>query len=272
MFRPFSFLVERLSDASDRVARAIEGRGKGVRWLVRIAGLSIAALAVTQLIPTLADEATPPPNQVNTSLAPSESDSVVVLGDNVEGLGSGADNSTVTPGDTAVVSYATSETETVVNKPRVRASQVQSTSIKVPSAIKVDPRAVTALLPLIDLSGEGTLLACISGVGTRFDGARKGFADDLSDEDLLIEGDLTGSLRISGSSSRILGVVNGEGGLRIWSNSGRVVGKTFNFALVPVSDLTTEAELCDQGNSRQIALETLGISLETKKGGVRLKG
>lgn len=270
MFRPFYLIVERLTDFGERVSQKLGKNRRVARWSIRIAGLSVAALAVTQLIPTLADEATPPPNEIPASITTGDSESVIVVDGSSEG--SDADNSAVVPGDTPLVTYSTNETETAIKKPTVRSAEVSTTAIRIPSTIKVDPRAVTALLPLIDFSGEGTFLACFSGVGTRFDGARKGFADDGSDEELLIAGDLTGSLRISGSSARILGTVNGEGGLRIWSSNGRVVGKSFTLALVPVSDLTTEGELCSEGVSRQVAVETLGISLDTKKGGVRLKG
>ena len=270
MLRPFSFIVERLTDMSERLIRGIQNRGRGARWLVRIAGLSVAALVVTQLIPTLADEATPPPNQI---LAPSISDteSVVVLPESTTGEASGDDNSAVTSGETPIVTYSTTETQTIAPKEKVRASEIQSNGLRVPTSIKVDPRSVTALLPLIDLSGDGVLLACLSGVGLRFDSGRKGFVDDVEDASYLLDGDLTGSLRISGSAGQILGIINGDGGLRVWANSGRVVGKVFSFSLTSVSDLTTDSELCGSGKTRQVVIEALGIGLETKKGGVELK-
>lgn len=269
MLRPFSFIVERLTDISERFSRGLQGRGRGARWLIRIAGLAVAALAVTQLIPTLADEATPPPNEILLPSA-SDSDSVVVVEGTSSGESTGGDNSEVTPGETQLVTYATTETETITPKEKVRAKEVQSSALRIPASIKVDPRSVTALLPLIDLSGEGPLLACVSGVGLRFDSGRKGFVDDVEDESYLIDGDLTGALRISGSAAQILGIVNADGGLRVWSSTGKVVGQLFSFSLTAVSDLTTESELCGSGNTRQVAIEGLGIGLETKKGGVQL--
>ena len=269
MLRPFSFIVERLTDISERLATRMRSPGRGSRWLLRIAGLSLAALAVTQLIPTLADEATPPPNEIPSSSI-SDSETVIVLDGTSASDTTGGDNSAVTPGESPVVTYSTTETQTILTKEKVRAKEIQNSSLRLPGSIKVDPRSVTALLPLIDLSGDGPLLACISGVGLRFDSGRKGFVDDLEDAGYLIDGDLTGALRISGSSAQILGVINGDGGLRVWANSGRVVGKPFAFSLTSVSDLTTESELCGSGTTRQVGIEALGLSLETKKGGVQL--
>lgn len=269
MLRPFSFLVERLTRTSEQILLWVRNQRGGSRWVLRIAGLTLAALAVTQLIPTLAEEATPPPNEI---LAPSgsESETVVVVDDTSESGGTGGDNSAVTPWETQVVTYSTSETQTIAPKEKARAKEVQSTNLRIPSRIKVDPRSVTALFPLIDLSGDGTLLACLSGVGLRFDGANKGFVDDVDDESYLVDGDLTGELRISGSAAQILGIINGAGGLRVWANSGRLVGKTFSLSLTSVSDLTTESELCGSGTTRQVAIEALGIGLDTKKGGIEL--
>ena len=168
------------------------------------------------------------------------------------------------------VTYSTLETETVVAPPPIVLSGNQSISSRIPTVIKVDPRAVTALLPGVAFAGEETLLLCVRGAGLRFDGLNKGFVDDVAEEEFIYDGDLTSSLRISGSYDRVAAYLNSDSGLRIWSNSGAIAGKAFAISVVALTGVSVDPDFCDQGKSQYVEMRGLGLGMNTKKGGGRL--
>lgn len=269
MGRPFLFLVERADRIWAWLQSAYLRRGQRSRWLVRISGLALAVLAVTQLVPTLAEEATPPPNESVAVTDVPQSDSLVVLSASGDSS-AGGDNSAVTSGQDTSVTYSTMETETVAQAPPIVVAADQTISSRIPSVIKVDPRSVTALLPAIAIAGEETLLLCVQGAGLRFDGLVKGFVDERMEDDFLADGDLTGSLRISGRYDQVVAYLNSDGGLRIWSNSGVVAGKTLSISVVALTGISVEQSFCNEGKSQNVAIQAVGLGLNTKKGGVRL--
>jgi hypothetical protein len=237
--------------------------------MIRISGLALASLAVTQLVPTLADEATPPVNEAVIAPEVIESDSLVVLSVG-EDPSSGGDNSAVVPSQETEVTYATSETETVIEAPPIVLADNQSISSRIASVIKVDPRSVTALLPPVSFAGEETLLLCVQGGGLRFDGFTKGFADDITEEEFLSEGDLTSSLRMSGSYDRVVAYLNADNGLRIWSNSGALAGKSFSLSVASLTGPSVDPSFCGQGKTQYVFIQSIGLGMNTKKGGGRL--
>jgi len=274
MFRPFYSLIE----GADRLAQSLSdvhrNRGRRSRWITRTAGLAIVAAALTQLIPTLADETTPPPNEGVVAADVPLGETVVVLGSSEDLSFTGGDNSAVMGGDEGEITYATSETETA-NSDTPSEIQVvadQGVALRIPAVIKVDPRSVTALLPAISMAGEETLLLCISGASLKFDLASKGFVDDTSRDELIVDGDLTGDLRISGAYEQVSALVNGAGGLRVWSTNRVVAGKDAAFAAVVLTGVAVNKELCgSQATVRTLQIRALGLGLETKKSDVSLK-
>jgi hypothetical protein len=269
MGRPFITLTEGADRLWHSLQQAYLNRGRRSRWIVRIASLAVAVLAVTQLIPTLAEESTPPPNESVAAAEVNQGDSVVVLSAS-DDLASNGDNSAVSSGQDTQVTYSTLETETALQAPPIVLSSNQSISSRIPAVIKVDPRSVTALLPSIAVAGEETLLLCIRGEGLRFDGSSKGFVDDVVEEDFIADGDLTGSLRISGGYDRVVAYLNSEGGLRIWSNNGVVAGKALSISAVALTGVSVEPDFCGQGRSQYVEVRAIGLGMNTKKGGVRL--
>lgn len=238
--------------------------------MIRVSGLALASLAVTQLVPTLADEATPPVNEAVVAPEIIESESVVVLSAG-EDLSTGGDNSPVLPSQDTEITYATTETETVVEAPPpILLSSNQSISTRIASVVKVDPRSVTALLPPVSFSGDETLLLCVEGGGLKFDGFNKGFADDFVEEEFIAEGDLTSSLRISGSYDRVIAYMNNENGLRVWSNNGAIAGKAFTISVASLSGPSVDPSFCGQGKSQYVSFQSIGLGMNTKKGGGRL--
>lgn len=277
MGRPYIFLRElldrlwmslqrRLSNLVDHRHSISKGRA---RWILRSTGLLVAALAVTQLVPTLADEATPPPNEAVLAEGIEESDSSVVV-IVAEEEPTGGDNSPVSLAEEDEITYATTETETIVVPPPIVLADDQAISYRIPTQVKVDPRSVTALLPGLQFSGGETLLLCVQGSGLRFDGASKGFVDDLASDEFIIEGDLTGSLRLSGSYDQVVAYLNSDSGLRAWSNSGAIAGKVMSLSLVALTGVSVDPGFCGQGKVQSVEFRAIGLGMNTKKGGGRL--
>lgn len=274
MSRPYLFLRERLDRFASRVADRWKNRGRRLRWVARIAGLLVTALALTQLVPTLADESTPPPNEFVLPEEVLESDSAIVVSSSEDLSESGGDNSPALVESDSEITYATLETETVTQPPPpppIGAASNQYMEFRIPSVIKVDPRSFTALMPALNVTGDGDLLLCISGGGLRFDALTKGFVDDRVEDEFLVEGDLTGLLRISAPYPIAVALLNAADGLRIWSNSGGLSGKLVQITAVAMTGLSTDPDFCGQGNTRYVAIQALGLALNTKKGGVRLR-
>lgn len=269
MSRPYVVLVEGLERVWIRLQDAYQARGRRSRWLVRVSGLGLAVLAVTQLVPTLAEEATPPPSEVGLASTPNQGDSVVVVSSSGD-LSAGGDNSAVTSGQDTSITYSTLETETAVQAPPIVLASNQIISSRIPAVIKVDPRTVTALLPEISIVGEETLLLCVQGAGLRFDGMTKGFVDDRAEDEFLADGDLTGSLRISGEYEQVVAYLNSGGGLRIWAKNGVVAEKSFSLSAVALTGVSVDSAFCSQGKSQSVEIRALGLGINTKKGGVRL--
>lgn len=272
MGRPYLFLLERIDRAWQNSLSAYQARGRRARWVARVASLTVIGFALTQLVPTLADESTPPPNQVIVSQSIEETSTVVVVGSDENLSGSGGDNSPTEVMAETSIAYATTETETVIEPvaPPVEVAGEQGMQIRVPNSVKVDPRSVTALLPEIQVGGTENLLICLQGSGIRFDSGSKGFGDDIDGDEFKIEGDLTGSLRVSGSRGVVMGFLNSAGGLRVWSNGGAIAGKSWSISAVALTGVSVDEGFCDSGSVRFMEVRALGLNLNTKKGGVRL--
>lgn len=268
MFRPFYLLLEGADRAIEVLQDKFRNRSRRFRWVARTAGLAVVAMAVTQLIPTLADESTPPANEEVIAAEVPMSETVVVLGSSGGLTSSGGDNSIVSGGENGELTYASTESEstTVEVRPNVQLLEDQGIVIRLPSVLKVDPRSVTTLLPALYMESEATAILCLSGEGLRFDLANKGFEDDIVQDDLVVEGDLTSSLRVSGSTEQISSLVNSIGGLRIWSTNRVVAGRDLRVSVAALSGVSVDSELCS-ATTRMVQIKALGVGLETKKGG-----
>ncbi len=250
------------------INQAVNGDRKR-RVISRISALTLAAYLLTLIAPTMADESTPPIDGPVVALAPIDSlsptpEPAIVASPSESALPLTPDASAA-PTDTASASPSPTKVHALTN---------QNMSIHLPLELQVDPRARSLFLPQLNVQNVGTLLVCINGSSLGFDVNEKGVNDTSNFDKDSLAGDLTSSLRIAGSNSFAISMLNNGGGLRAFTSSNRVAGQSITFRFVAISEPSVNAELCSEGsvsNNRTVHISELGIDLDMKKGDVTLK-
>jgi hypothetical protein len=115
------------------------------------------------------------------------------------------------------------------------------------------------------MSGGKVGLVCLTSNGV-IDLSVKGVANNDNEGSLLIAGDLSTNVRISGSLSEISELINSAGGLRVTAAQGRVVNSNLTARYVELSDKDLSADFCGKStNQRTIAFRALGLQMDTVK-------
>jgi hypothetical protein len=273
-------LVERLIDLIERSInfsfsqRATRALSRAIRLLL---GLSFT-FVVFRLAPTMADELTPAPdNEVIATATPEVS---------APPSASASPEPQVTPSATAIpVPVPTDEPISPIpstspspsasaTPPPVTALANQSMQLRVPTSLLVDPRARTASISELFISGPQNLLVCITSGSLVSDVYLKNFSDSDFGAQTLVTGDRTSNLKVTGSADQVLAILNGAQGVRVSSPSATIATHNLNFRFVATSAPTLDAKLCEKGspaNSRTLTFRELGLGIEMKKGDVILK-
>ena len=233
--------------------------------LIRFLLLTLVALFLAKVGPTLADEfsgGTPAATQIPSPVQSSDPTSAP------------SDSATVEASPQATPAASISQSPTASASPTVppRALTSQGLIIHIPASIRVDPRAKTLRFPNLSVEGASTILFCINSPGAILDIWQKNIANQDLQNDVLISGDLTDSLILSGPSDQVMAAVNSQGAMAI-SAMGVVSGTSVLFRSVAVSEPTLDLRLCNAGvseNLRTTQVLPLGIDLEVKKGKVEL--
>lgn len=150
----------------------------------------------------------------------------------------------------------------------------QNIFINMPSSVRVDPRASTVFLPRMLFYSTGTLMVCISSNALRFDIGTPGMIDDGVSEYVMISGDQSSYLVISGNSAWVTGYLNSEMGMKMFSDIGGVGKKSVFFRFVSISQPSLNDALCLDGstsNYRAIQVVPLGLSQNISKGSIPLQ-
>ena len=120
-------------------------------------------------------------------------------------------------------------------------------------------------LPSVAMSGGKVGLVCLTSNAV-IDLSAKGVANNDNEGSLLIAGDLSTNVRISGSLSAISELINSAGGLRVTAAQGRVVNSSLTARYVELSDKDLLADFCGKAtNQRTIAFRALGLQMDTVK-------
>ena len=138
-------------------------------------------------------------------------------------------------------------------------------------AVRVDPRANSAFVTPIQLNTASFVLACISSSRSILDISEKNVVN--GDESALLAGDLSNELRVSGSSTQVMSVINSYNGLRAVSKSQGIAFQHLLLRFVTVSEPTVDPSLCNDGNpsnTRIISFVPFEIDIDMKKADVRL--
>ena len=224
---------------------------------------AIAAVAfgivLVQVLPSLADVLTPDPSPtVSASPAPSVSDSP-----SASPVASPSGSSTDSPAPVPSGSYTyLSATETPTAEPTISAEQ--NIVLRAPSKLPVDPRAISVHFSPLNIYSSDDVLVCISTSGARAQLMNQS-------ESVLIKGNNSTSLILSGSAADVNTVLNAGQGLRIVATT-RVQGSGVTARAANVTRSTLNSDLCSEASkSVHTSVVALGLGMNTVKNPVGIK-
>ena len=184
-----------------------------------------------------------------------------------------------TPEPTPQYSVAPVKSDTPTAMPTIEADKALVPQpkylLKVPQTIAIDPRANSYFLPALYIAGGRFTLVCINGNGVNFDLSNKRISNDRYDtRTVMVAGDGTSNLLISGQTQDVLSVINDGGGLFAFTNSGGLRDRSAFISVVATNKNTIDSTFCRAAapaNTASLAFRALGLQVDTKKGSGRLK-
>ena len=232
---------------------------RGSIRIKRVAAAALFGLVLVQVIPSLADvingqnqsESAPPPTPLVTV-----SPEPTVAADE----SSASPRPTAAPQPTASISYPDIETATAA--PTYAPSQ--EIRIRIPAKFPVDPRATSVHISPISITGGETLLICMS-----VDNAVLQISG--SNPDLLVEGNGTKSVRVSGDGAAVNALLNSGRGLRLVATS-KINGAVVTTRAASLTAPSVETDLCSGAvNVFRSSISAMGLGLNTVKVPVPIK-
>ena len=265
------------------------GERASVRVFSRLVLLTFIAGFVATVGPTVADVLTPEePGPVSTYVEPTpEPTSEATSEPTPEASDSAPGSAEPTPEASASgsaeptpeYSLAPVKSDTPTVMPTIEADRALNPQpkylLKVPRSIAIDPRANSYFLPSIYISGARYTLACINGNGVNFDLSNKRISNNSFDtRTVMVAGDGTSNLLISGQTEGVLSVINAGGGLFAFTNSGGLRDRSASISLTATNKNTIDPTFCSAATPANTAIFTfraLGLQVNTKKGSGKLK-
>ena len=267
------------------------GERASVRVFSRLVLLTFIAGFVATVGPTVADVLTPEePGPVSTYVEPTpEPTSEATSEPTPEASDSAPGSAEPTPEaspsatgsaePTADYSVSPKKSDTPTVMPTIEADRALNPQpkylLKVPRSIAIDPRANSYFLPSIYISGARYTLACINGNGVNFDLSNKRISNNSFDtRTVMVAGDGTSNLLISGQTEGVLSVINAGGGLFAFTNSGGLRDRSASLSLTATNKNTIDPTFCAAATPANTAIFTfraLGLQVNTKKGSGKLK-
>lgn len=225
----------------------------------RVAAAALFGLVLVQVIPALAEVIN---DQSQSEIAPTPTPLVTVSPEAapVPDGESPAPSSSATPAPTASISYPDSETAT----PAPTYAPTQVMRIRIPAKFPVDPRATSVLISPIAITGGETLLVCMS-----VDNAILQISGNSSD--LLVEGNGTKSVRVSGDGALVNALLNAGRGLRLVA-TGKINGAVVTTRAASLTAPSVETDLCSGAvNVFRSSISAMGLGMDTVKAPVPIK-
>jgi hypothetical protein len=184
-----------------------------------------------------------------------------------------------TPEPTPEYSVAPVKSDTPTVMPTIEADRALVPQpkylLKVPQTIAIDPRANSYFLPALYIAGGRFTLVCINGNGVNFDLSNKRISNDRYDtRTVMVSGDGTSNLLISGQTQDVLAVINDGGGLFAFTNSGGLRDRSAFISAVATNKNTIDSNFCRaaaSANTASLTFRALGLQVDTRKGSGRLK-
>ena len=247
-----------------QVNNLYDGASRKRKLVIRFSVLCLVAFFIAQVVPTLAEEQSHS-IEVQSEVAPSDSSTVTSPSETATS-GSYFESSTVEGTPSSTPSPTPKFTPAA-------ATPGQGMNIEIPLSISLDPRARVGRVPRIRVTGPEYLLACISSSNSVIDIVSKGIPDDQPAQNLLLRGDLTSSLIVSGSTGFVVSALNSAGGIRVSGLGRELAGTTFTISLISTNKMALGPELCSEAasaNRRTIRFTAIGLGMGLKKGEIKL--
>jgi hypothetical protein len=225
----------------------------------RVAAAALFGLVLVQVIPALAEVIS---GQSQSESAPTPTPLVTVSPDAVSAPTgtTPSPSSTAAPQPRASISY--SDVETATPAPTYAPSQVMR--IRIPVKFPVDPRATSVHISPIAITGGETLLVCMS-----VDNAILQISGN--NPDLLVEGNGTKSVRVSGEGALVNALLNAGRGLRLIA-TGKINGAVVTTRAASLTAPSVEADLCSGAvNVFRSSISAMGLGMDTVKAPVPIK-
>ena len=225
----------------------------------RVAAAALFGLVLVQVIPALAEVIN---GQSQSESAPTPTPLVTVNPDATPAPDGAtpAPSSSATPAPTASISYPDSETATPA--PTYAPSQVMR--IRIPAKFPVDPRATSVHISPIAITGGETLLVCMS-----VDNAILQISGN--NPELLVEGNGTKSVRVSGDGALVNALLNAGRGLRLVA-TGKINGAVVTTRAASLTAPSVETDLCSGAvKVFRSSISAMGLGMDTVKAPVPIK-
>jgi hypothetical protein len=219
----------------------------------RVAAALFLGIFAVQVIPSLADVIN---GESQSENAPSPTPLVTVSPEpSVAPDGETASpTSSASPEPTATIIYSDVETAT----PAPTYAPTQNIKIRIPGKFPVDPRATSVHISPIAISGGEILLVCLT-----VDNAILQLAG--GDEDLLIEGNGTKSLRISGDGAAVNAILNAGRGLRLVATA-KINGAVVTTRAASMTAASVDSDLCSGAEKVfRSSISAMGLGMNTVK-------
>lgn len=280
------FLRELMERMKYRALESFNSEKRVHKVISRAVALACAAAVVTTIAPTLADELATSPEMIQ-QVEPVSNEVIV-------------DSETVTAPETETETATPEPTpEPVIFRPRIASAPVQILAegdetqtvedlppapleiqprftLKIPATAAVDPRATSLFFPYIYASQDSAetdfTMVCIRSQGISFDIKNKRAADDQSEGNLLVSGDLSSRALVSGTTNQVLNLLNSNSGIFAYSTGGAIPGRGVTFEFVAVTKPVVDPNFCAAARSGAVTtVRALALELSTVKGSGRLK-
>ena len=225
----------------------------------RVAAAALFGLVLVQVIPALAEVIN---GQSQSESAPSPTP-LATVSPEATSAPDGATpspSSSAAPQPTASITY--SEIETATPAPTYAPSQVMR--IRIPAKFPVDPRATSVHISPISITGGETLLVCMSvdNAVLRISG---------SNPDLLVEGNGTKSIRVSGEGAAVNALLNAGRGLRLIATA-KINGAVVTTRAATLTAPSVESDLCSGAvNVFSSSISAMGLGMDTVKAPIPIK-
>ncbi|CAB4338898.1 unannotated protein [freshwater metagenome] len=226
----------------------------------RVAAAALLTLFAVQVIPSLANVISGSSQEVSGENATPSPSATTLEQSATTPTETSAPSTSESPNPSATITYP--DSQTAIPEPTYALSQ--DVKIRIPSKFPVDPRATSVNISPVAISGGEILLVCMS-----VDNAVLKLSG--GDKDLLIEGDNSKNLRISGDGAAVNALLNTGRGIRLIATS-KINGAVITTRATSMTAPSVDADFCAGAEKvSKSSISAMGLGLNTVKNPVGIR-